>query len=222
MKGEKDMITLDDVLDFYLASSEDAGEDALAQMIRSYPQFANDLREFAALRKVNVLVPDPELTEDHQLRLSARAVSVVQNALFRKREESASGSPEALSSLRDEVDSKYRDANEFYQRTELSEGIIWTLDDRQVLFETIPRKAIENIADALGKLFDTVAAYLQGEMQLDPSFYKAEQTPEVVARISFVDLLKIDDDLTPEQKTFWLSQNPVTAGAAQENKGTNH
>lgn len=204
------MITLDDVLDFYLASSEDAGEDRLSQMIETYPQFGNDLREFAALRRVNALIPDREVTDEQQLILSARAVSVVQNALFQKREGSASAErPEALSYLRDEIETQYRDPNEFYEKTGLSEGILWTLDERQVLFETIPRKAIQSIADALGKLFETIAGYLESEMQLDPSYYKAEQPPEITTQISFADLLRMDDDLTLEQKTYWLTQTPV-------------
>ena len=217
------MMTLDDVLDFYLASSEDTGEDTLAQMIESYPQFGNDLREFAALRKVNLIVPDRELTHEDQLTLSARAVSVVQNALFQKREGSASvGRAEALSCLRDEIETQYPNPNDFYERTGLSEGILWTLDERQVLFETIPRKAIQGIADALGKLFETIACYLQSEMQLDPSHYKATQWPEVTIQISFADLLSMDDDLTAEQKTFWMTQTPVGAAARENYEGNDH
>ena len=62
-----------------------------------------------------------------------RAVSVVQNLLFQQRQEKASDTTdeEAFTGLRDEIEKRYSSAEEFYEKTWLSEGIIWTLDDRQ-------------------------------------------------------------------------------------------
>jgi hypothetical protein len=87
------------------------------------------------------------------------------------------------------------------------------LDDRQVEFETIPRKAIQNIANALAKLFASIAGYLRGEMQFEASYYKAEHPPEA-AKCSFSELVGMDDDLSTEQKEYWLAQPPI--GSSEE------
>lgn len=216
MNKEKDATTVDDVLDYYLISSAEKETETLAEMIDSYPQYEHDLRELAAFRKIEDSVADHAYTAEEEELLHARGISVVQNLLYQKRQENASGKkPEAFSSLRDEIDRQYKSLDEFYKKTGLTEGIIWTLDDRQAAFQSIPRKAIQNIADALGKLFATVADYLQGQMQFDESYYKAEESPEA-ARCSFSDLVRMDDDLTQEQKAYWLTQPPIGTSKSQE------
>ncbi len=217
MNNKGDVITLDDVLNFYLASTEKVGTDTLTEMIERYPQYEDELREFAALRRISAKLPDREYTEEEEDLLKARAVSIVQNLLYQKRQEGASADKsEALSSLRDEIDSQYASPEEFYQKTGLSEGIIWTLDLRQVTFETISRKAIENIADALGKSFCAVVRYLRGKMRITPSHYKAGRAPEAASQCDFSMLVGIDEDLTEEQKEYWLAQPSI--GADEECK----
>lgn len=213
MNNKRDAITLDDVLDFYLISTEEVGTDALTKVIELYPQYENELREFAALRKISDTLPEREYTEEEENLLNARAASIAQNLLYQKRQESALAErAEALSSLRDEIDSQYASPEEFYQKTGLSEGIIWTLDLRQVTFETISRKAIENIADALGKSFCAVVRYLRSKMKITPSHYKAGRAPEAASQYNFYLLVGIDEDLTDEQKEYWLAQPPIGAG----------
>jgi hypothetical protein len=220
MKNKGDEITLDDVLDYYQLLSEGADTDALTKMIERYPQYENELREFAMFRKFSARLPEREYTEEEEQLLNARAVSVVQNLLFQNRPENASAkSVEAFSGVRDEIESQYSSPDEFYQKVGLSEGIIWALDACQVIFETIPRKAIENIANALGKLFSTVAAYLRGEVQMASSHYKAEQAPEAVDKCTFSDLIEMDDDLTEEQKAYWRAQPAIGSDGAAWKEG---
>ena len=210
MKNKGDEITRDDVLDYYQLLSEGADTDALTKMIDRYPQYENELREYAMFRKFSDRVPEREYSEEEELLLNARAVSVVQNLLYQNRQENASAkSVEAFSGLRDEIESQYSNPDVFYQKTGLSEGIIWSLDACQVIFQTIPRKAIENIANTLGKLFSTVATYLRGEMQMASSHCKAEQPPETSGKCTFSELIEIDDDLTEEEKIYWRTQTAI-------------
>lgn len=212
MNQKESTITLDDVLDFYLMSLEESGIDTLEQIVKRYPQYEDDLRKFAAFRAINDLIPDSNYTDEEEDLMNLRAVSVVQNVLYQKRLEKASlNKTKALSSIRDEVDAKYISPEEFYEKTDLSEGILWTLDSRQVIFESICHKAIENIANALGRVFSDVALYLQSEMQLAPSHYKAVQAPEVIQPVPFSILIEMDEDLTEEQKIYWLKQPTIGA-----------
>jgi hypothetical protein len=210
MNNKGDAIKVDDVLDLYLMSSEETGTDTLTDMIERFPQYEDELREIAAFKKIDDLIPDREYTDEEEQVINARAVSIVQNLLYQKRPESASTKRVvALSGLRNEIESQYSSPDEFYQKTGLSEGIIWTLDACQVIFQTIPRKAIENIANALGKLFSTIATYLQGEIQMASSHYKAEQSPEAADKCTFTELIEMDDDLTEEQKAYWRAQSAI-------------
>jgi len=209
MNKGREAPSLDDVLDFYLISSEERGTDTLAEMIKSYPQYEHDLRELSAFRKVEALISGPEYTEEQEATLQARGMSIVQNLLYEHRHNPVKGDEQReFSSLRDEIERQYEQAEVFYKRTDLSEGILWTLDDRQVLFESIPRMAIKRIAEALDNAFASIANHLRGEMQLEAAYYKAAAAP-AATKCTFSDLVKMDDDLTPEQKAYWLSQPPM-------------
>jgi hypothetical protein len=218
MKNTKEKISLDDVLDYYLTSTEETGKDVLEEVVRLYPQYELELRELAANQKIFGRISPREYTDEEEQSLTIRAVSVVQSLLYQQRQEKASDTitEEAFTGLRDEIEKRYASAEEFYEKTWLSEGIIWTLDDRQVRFKSIPQKAIENIANALGRFVSTISKCLQGEMLVAPSHYKAEQAPEVSGRCDFSDLVRMDPDLSEERKEFWLSQLPVHEGDKQE------
>src|SRR5215216_5450758 len=85
MNKGREAPSLDDVLDFYLISSEETGTDTLAEMIKSYPQYEHDLRELSAFRKVEALISEPEYTEEQEATLQARGMSIVQNLLYEHR-----------------------------------------------------------------------------------------------------------------------------------------
>lgn len=213
MNKTENTFDLDDVLDFYLASSEEAGMDTLTEMIERFPQYEDDLREFAALRHISAEIPDREYSEEEEQLLKARAVSIVQNLLYHQ-ERASEKSSEALSNLLGKIEDQFPDTAEFYQQTGLSEQIIWMFDRCQVIFVTIPQKAIENTASALGISIQSVAAYLQGGMRRRATNYKAEQAPEAPQLHEFARLVEMDDDLTDEQKALWLAEPTVGANDA--------
>ena len=218
MKNTKENILLDDVLDYYLTATEENGRDVLEEVVRLYPQYELDLREFAAHQKIFGRIPPREYTAEADELLTMRAVSVVQNLLYQQRQEKALDATieEGFTGLRDEIEKRYASAEEFYEKTWLSEGIIWTLDDRQVDFASIPQKAIENIAKALGRVAAIISAYLQGAMRMEPSHYKAEKVPEVSHLCHFSELVRLDPDLSEERKEFWVSLSEKQKGDGRE------
>ena len=132
---------LDDVLDYYLTATEETGKDVLEEVVRLYPQYELELRELAADQKIFGRISPREYMAEEEQSLTMRAVSVVQNLLYQQRQEKAPETTieEAFTGLRDEVEKRYASSEEFYEKTWLSEGIIWTLDDRQVRFTSIPQ-----------------------------------------------------------------------------------
>lgn len=208
MKTRKEDITLDDVLDLYQASCERSGMDVLADCIAEFPQFENELKEFSAYRKMVAKIPPSQYTEEEEKSLAGRGVSVVQNLLYdqRQKRDAAMVSDEAISGILDEIDRQHATIELVVEKTGLSEGIIWTLDRRQIRYETIPLKVIERIAFALGKLVSTIKRFLQGAVRIAPSHYKADKVPEAVRLYDFGEIVQMDPDLTGEQKEYWLSQ----------------
>ncbi len=217
MKGRNEELTLDDVLDLFLAASEQSGQDALDEWVARYPQFENEIREFAAYNKIDAGIPDPEYTEEEKQVLEARAVSVVQNILYEHghpkalSEEchSAEAADETITGILDEAERQQFTIESFAEQTNLSEGIIWTLDSQQVRYETIAIKAVENIAAVLGKLISTIKRYLRLPMQPAYSHYKAQQAPEAQPMCDFAEVVQMDEDLTDEQRRYWLSQPSI-------------
>ncbi len=218
MKNRRDNMSLDDVLDYYLTSTAETGRDILEEIVRLYPQYELELRELAADQKIFGRISPHEYTAEEEQLLTMRAVSVVQNLLYQQRQEKASDATneEIFTGVRDEIEKRYASAEEFYEKTWLSEGIIWTLDDRQVHFASVPQKVIENIANALGRFVSTISEYLQGEMLVAPSHYKAEHAPKASGLCDFSELVRMDPDLSEERKEFWLSLSPKHEGDKQE------
>src|SRR6266404_1674016 len=213
MKSRKEDITLDDVLDLYQASCERSGMDVLADCIAEFPQFENELKEFSAYRKMVAKIQPSQYTEEEEKSLTGRGVSVVQNLLYEQRQkrDAAMVGDEAISGILDEMDRQHATIELVVEKTGLSEGIIWTLDRRQIRYETIPLKVIERIAFALGKLVSTIKRFLQGALRIAPSHYESDKVPEAVRLYDFGEIVQMDPDLTDEQKEYWLSQAPIDA-----------
>jgi hypothetical protein len=53
-------------------------------------------------------------------------------------------------------------------------------------------------------------------MRITPSHYKAGRAPEAASQCDFSMLVGIDEDLTKEQKEYWLAQPSI--GADEECK----
>lgn len=80
MNNQKSVL-LDDVLDFYLISSEETGTDTLAEVIKAYPQYEYDLRELSAFRNLQESTPERAYTIEEEAALKDRAVGIVKAVL---------------------------------------------------------------------------------------------------------------------------------------------
>lgn len=211
---EKEQINLDDVIQAYMASATDSGEDTLEEWIGRYPQYERELREFAAYWKMFGRLPARDYSVEEEGGLVARAASVVQNILHEQREISSAAQP--LSSLVDEAERQHMSLDQFAEAAEMSVPMIVMLDRRQVCYESIPRKAVESIAGALRTLVAAVDAYLKGAMQLAPAHYHSDEPPKAAGQYDFSYVVEIDPDLSDEQKEWWQALTPrPEAGGAQ-------
>lgn len=87
--------SLDDVLDYYLISSEERGASTRPEMIELYPQYEWDLRELSAFRKLQESLPERTYTDEEETALKDRGVSIVQ-AIFREKQSRTQRGPSML------------------------------------------------------------------------------------------------------------------------------
>ncbi len=85
MNQNGDRMDLNDVLDLYLASADDADTNLLLDLIARYPQFENELRECAAFKQRNETIPDHVYSDEEEQRIRTRAISAAQNVFYEKR-----------------------------------------------------------------------------------------------------------------------------------------
>jgi hypothetical protein len=214
MKKEQH-ISLEDVIDAYVASSADSGEDTLEVWIKAYPQYTSELRDFAAHYKLFQRLPERTYTAEEEDLINTRAASVVQNLLYKQRGAVAVSDDEVVS-LIDEAERQNLSLEQFAEATELSAPLIAMLDRRQVRYESIPRKVVDNIAQVLGKAAATVAAYLQGEMRLQPAHYRADEAPRAARVQEFSALVAVDPELSVSRQKQWLELAASARGARSE------
>jgi hypothetical protein len=214
MKKEQH-ISLEDVIDAYVVSSADSGEDTLDTWVESYPQYANELRDFAAHYKLFRRLPERAYTAEEEELINTRAASVVQNLLYRRRAGVAT-SNEEVTGLINEAEMQNLSLEQFAEATGLSASIIAMLDRCQVRYESIPRKVIDNIAQVIRKAASGVATYLQGEMRLQPAHYRADEAPRAARLQEFSALVAIDPELSAAQRKQWLELVASSGGPLGE------
>jgi hypothetical protein len=90
MNRKGDTIILNDVLDLYLASAENADSDVLLDLIERYPEFEDELRECAAFKKRDETIPDRIYSDEEEQIIRARAISAAQNVLYQTQAAAAS------------------------------------------------------------------------------------------------------------------------------------
>jgi transcriptional regulator with XRE-family HTH domain len=215
MMKKEQHISLEDVIDAYVASSADSGEDTLATWVESYPQYASELRDFAAHYKLFKHLPERAYTAEEEELINTRAASVVQNLLYRRRAGVASADDD-VTGLINEAEMQNLSLEQFAEATGLSAPIIAMLDRRQVRYESIPRKVIDNIAQAIRRAASGVASYLQGEMRLQPAHYRADEAPRAVRLQEFSALVAIDPELSASQRKQWLELAASEGGTRSE------
>lgn len=81
MKRQGDKTGVDHVLHLYLTACE-SDTDSLEEFIERYPNYEDELREFAAFSRIDDAVPDRTYTDEEEQLLNARAISVVQNTIY--------------------------------------------------------------------------------------------------------------------------------------------
>jgi hypothetical protein len=214
--------TPEQVIEAYLLRREEATEQAgdnaieaaraartvLTEFMRRYPHAANALADLAAISSIIENSPDTEgqseserLIEEDIVR---RGMETAARLLAARRTSVMPAEAAPLSGLRKEAEARGLTIQTLASATRMSVPLLVKLDRRLIRFASIPRRAIERIGAELGRSFEAVAAYLQG----DPKFasqasFRADAAPQMPGQQDFFEAVEMDLTMDETQKAEW-------------------
>ena len=202
---------LEDVLNAYVAS-DDGPDASLDDWIRRYPQYEQELTEFAiSWSLMESLPPEPDTEEVGLATLVLRGMSVVQNLLHSQSSESASVSVRSFESLIAEGRVNGLEPRQLAQISRLGVSLLRKLDRRLIRYASIPRAAIRGLAEAIRSDEASVSAYLQQSPALAAATeHRSEQAPALAEPEDFFDAVRADPTISPGDAAHWLEiQRPL-------------
>lgn len=205
MNNPNGLERLEDVLDAYVAS--DSGPYAsLDDWIRRYPQYEQELTEFAiSWSLMEALPPSSDAKEINEKTLVLRGMSAIQNLLHDKSLASAPVSVLPFESLLAAGRIHGLAPRQLAQTTRLGDSVLRKLDRCLIRYASIPREAIGSLADAIRSDEASVSAYLQQSPVLAAATeHRSEQAPALAEPEDFFDAVRSDPTIKPEDAEYWL------------------
>jgi hypothetical protein len=214
---------LDQVIEAYLlrrdeattGAGDDAGEAAragrkvLTEFMRRYPHAADALADFAATASIIKNSPDTESQTESESRaqeesIVRRGMATAARLLAAHHTTIISEETAPLSGLRKEGEARGLTIQALASATHLTVPLLVKLDRRLIRFASIPRQAIERIGAELGRSFEAIAAYLQGDSQFaSQASFRADAAPQMPDQQDFFDAIETDLTMSEAQKDEW-------------------
>lgn len=199
---------LESILDAYVASVERPTPELLTEWIRKYPQYREELMEFTvAWSHMETMTPTETVAHqaDEEL-LVLRGKSIVQDLLFRKNRNNQTEAPKTpITSLVQTGNKVGLDIQALAERLKLSTSLVAKLERRLIIFISIPRQLLENIAELLSIPLVAVTTYLSSQPTFPfRSSFRADRKPELPSQDDFFDAVRNDMNLAPEFRDYWL------------------
>lgn len=214
---------LDQVIEAYLLRRDEAttgaGDDAseaarvtrnvLTEFMRRYPHAADALADFAATASIIENSPDRESqTESESLAeeesIVRRGMETAARLLAAHHTSIISEETALLTGLRKEGEAHGLTIQALASATRLTVPMLVKLDRRLIRFASIPRQAIERIGAELGRSFEAIAAYLQGDSQFaSQASFRADAAPQMPDQQDFFDAIETDLTMSEKQKDEW-------------------
>ena len=198
-------LNLEEVLEEYAAATS-SGNDfkILRSLSEEYPEYADDLADFAAARAIVRHAPEEELSDEEERRFQEsgmKSLRAVLNSL------NAVGSAEnALQSLVETAKAKGLNRSKFAAALGLSTSLVMYLEKRRLDFSSIPQAIMVKIARVLETGEDLVSNYLNKAPDLATgASFKTNARAEDLAPKSFAEAVREDQQLSAEEKRKLLS-----------------
>jgi hypothetical protein len=198
MNEQTKRASLEDVLESY--AIETRGENnnfvALRQWMEKYPEYAQELMDFAAERSL-IGASQSEISEQEVVRHLERSRQTLENFLANRSQKTEN----SIESLTAAAQSIGMNKMKFASAIKLSLSLVMYLEKRRLQFATIPSQVIKRLAETLQTTEERIASYL--DQQPDFAFnanFKAQERPEAAEQKDFAQAVREDQSLTKEQK----------------------
>lgn len=212
MNDQTNVVTFEHVVEAYLLRREEAlneerkeagaTRDVLAEFMRLYPQYADELMDYAATASIVGHAPVTGRTNENDAAeedaIVKRGMETAARLLASRRNEPT------LPGLRKAAEARGLTMQALAAQTNLSVPVLMKLDRRLIRFASIPREAIEVIARAINHTSQTVTAYLQGERKFATgAAFLAEEAPQMPDQQDFFEAIGKDLTMNETQKEEW-------------------
>ena len=189
--------TLTEVLEGYAIDTPVGNDQAtLRRWMERYPEFADELMDFAAARAYVRNVGDEPLADEK--RFAEIGADVLREVLGRD----AAG----IKSLTAAGEAKGWKKPEFAKKLGLSISLLMYLEKRRVRFATIPKGIVAKISELLETSEQAVAAYLSQPPLAGEASFKTKTRPEEERQKDFADAVREDQSLSANEKQALLSE----------------
>lgn len=185
---------LQDVLEEYAISAGSENDFAiLNKMLAKYPQYSEELKDFAVARAVARFAPEPEFSPEEETRCAQIGLQNLRAVLGEK--------ATTLSSLTEMAKAKGLNKKSFADALGLSVSLVQYLEKRRLAFASIPRAVISKIAEVLGAGEEAISAYLNQppDYALQASF-KTNTRAEEMSPKNFAEVVREDQQLSADEK----------------------
>jgi len=201
--------SLKEVLDAYVAVTTKPSRKVLAEWVKRFPQYANELADFTV-----AWIQTEHFPENEEASIDAKARNQIGAEIaHRVYERRIAEDDRQITNVRSHLDSLLKagtkaglSADQLKDEFNLSMMMMRKMENRFLLSETIPADLIQRMAQTLKSSFQEVLSYLNQEPMIpDGVRLKSHQPPIIGQKESFFDALRKDDSLNEDQRTYWLS-----------------
>ncbi len=194
-------LPLADVLeDYALETPVGNNLEILRSMMEKYPQFREELMDFAASRAQIRYTPEPEISVEEEARYKQFGL---ENLNFFLKGEAASA--ETLASLTEVAKERGLNRTTLASKVGVSLSLVMYLEKKRLRFSSIPKAIIARLANVLEVSETVIANYLNQlpDLATNASF-KSQTRPEELEQKDFADAVRQDQSLSRAQKAELL------------------
>ncbi len=200
------LTTRDEVLFAFHQACERPTAEQIIDWTRQYPQFAEDIRDHAAVAR-DWAAMEGQPIEQVDETLLARGFSRVLDQLYKAQvaaESAAPAQPKSTPSFHDAMAARQKNVRELAREIDIERGVIADLFSGRMLTPILMRfkKAVTTALSMTPEAFDE--AHKAALAAPRTGLAKAEQAPAAVAR-SYAEIIR-DSTMSEERKRYWLEE----------------
>lgn len=202
---DKNQPGLGEVLESFMAEVTQPDRETLERYVAAYPQYAEELAEFASEWIILDAIPDAHMKEANADDRAA-AMGVMEKLVVHMREVEAKGEEagKATGLANPFANQAPQKLKTIAVRLGLDTPLMAKLKNRLILVETIPKRLLASLAVELEVAAETISQWLSAPPRLQGARFKADGKPQVSKQESFseaVDRSTLSDDQKRQWKT---------------------